>query len=156
VLDSHHHGDHAYGNDVWGKIGATIVSSANTARILRVSGPKDFADAGKGPTGRKDVAESRLRVPDLVFDNKLVLDDGKHHVEFYSLGHAHTAGDAVAYVPAHKLLCTGDACTNGAFNFMGHSDSASWIRVLDRMQQIDVKIVCPGHGLPAGPELLKK
>src|SRR4029079_17640097 len=25
-----------------------------------------------------------------------------------------------------------------------------------RMQQFDVKIVCPGHGLPAGPELFKK
>ncbi len=36
------------------------------------------------------------------------------------------------YLPKHKILCTGDACINGAFNYMGHSDSASWIRVLDR------------------------
>jgi phosphoglycerate dehydrogenase-like enzyme/glyoxylase-like metal-dependent hydrolase (beta-lactamase superfamily II) len=156
VLDSHHHGDHAYGNAVFGKEGATIVASANTARLLRVNGPKEFADAGKGPMGRDDVAKSTLRVPDLIFDDKLVLDDGTQRVEFLFLGHAHTAGDAVAYLPKHKILCTGDACTNGPYNYTGHSDTASWIRVLDRMQQLDVKLVCPGHGPLAGPEVLKK
>jgi cyclase len=155
VIDSHHHGDHAYGNAVWAKAGATIVSSANTARILRVNGPADFEREGKGPNGRKDVAASTLRVPDLFFDEKLVLDDETQRVEFHFLGHAHTAGDSVMYLPKHKILCTGDACVNGAYNFMGHGDSASWIRVLDRMQQFDVKLVCPGHGMMAGPELIK-
>src|SRR5262245_20969774 len=133
VLDSHHHGDHAYGNAVWAKEGATIVSQALCAKWLREKGESEFAEAGRGPKGRKDIAASNLRVPDLTFDDKLVFDDGKHRVEFHFLGHAHTPGDAVAWVPAHKLLCTGDACVNGAFNYMGHSDSANWIRVLDRM-----------------------
>jgi len=155
VLDSHHHGDHAYGNAVWNKAGAQIVASTNTSRLLRVNGPQEFKKEGEGPTGRKDVAASKLKVPDLSFDEKLVIDDGKQRVEFHFLGHAHTAGDAVAFLPKHKILCTGDACVNGAFNFMGHSDSASWIRVLDRMQQFDVKMVCPGHGALAGPELIK-
>jgi phosphoglycerate dehydrogenase-like enzyme len=106
--------------------------------------------------GRKDVAESSLKVPNVIFDDKLVLDDGKQRVEFLFLGHAHTAGDAVAYLPKHKILCTGDACVNGAFNFMGHSDSASWIRALERMQQLDPKIVCPGHGPLAGKEVIEK
>ena len=156
VLDTHHHGDHAYGNAVFAKAGASIVAQANCARLLRINGPKEFAEAGKGPTGRKDVADSKLKVPNVVFDDKLVLDDGKQRVEFLFLGHAHTAGDAFAYLPKHKILCTGDACVNGAFNFMGHSDSASWIRVLERMQQLDVKIVCPGHGPLAGKDLLEK
>jgi phosphoglycerate dehydrogenase-like enzyme len=54
------------------------------------------------------------------------------------------------------MLCTGDACVNGAFNFMGHSDSASWIRVLERAQQLDVKMVLPGHGPIAGKDLLER
>jgi phosphoglycerate dehydrogenase-like enzyme len=93
-------------------------------------------------------------VPNVVFDDKLVLDDGNQRVEFLFMGHAHTAGDGVAYLPKHKLLCTGDACVNGAFNFMGHSDSASWIRALEKMQQLDVAAVCPGHGAMVGKELL--
>jgi cyclase len=134
VLDSHHHGDHAYGNAVFAKQGATVVAQANCARLLRVNGPQEFADAGKGKDGRKDIADSFLKVPDLIFDEKLVFDDGKQRAEMYFFGHAHTAGDAFLYLPKQKILCTGDACTNGAFNYMGHSDVASWIRVLEKAQ----------------------
>jgi phosphoglycerate dehydrogenase-like enzyme/glyoxylase-like metal-dependent hydrolase (beta-lactamase superfamily II) len=156
VLDTHHHGDHSYGNAVFAQAGASIVAQANCFRLLRDTGPKDFREAGRGPTGRKDIAASTLKIPSVVFDDKLVLDDGKQRVEFLFLGHAHTAGDAFAYLPRHKLLCTGDACVNGAFNFMGHSDSASWIRVLERAQQLDVKMVLPGHGPVANRDLLEK
>lgn len=156
VLDTHHHGDHAYGNDVFAKAGATLVAQKNCARLLRETGPKDFLEAGRGPAGRKDIAASKLKVPSLVFDDKLVLDDGKQRVEFLFLGHAHTAGDAVAYLPKHKILCTGDACVNGAYNYMGHSDSASWVRTLERMQQLDVDMVCPGHGPVARKDLLER
>jgi phosphoglycerate dehydrogenase-like enzyme/glyoxylase-like metal-dependent hydrolase (beta-lactamase superfamily II) len=153
VLDTHHHGDHAYGNAVWGKEGAAIVAQANCARLLRVDGPEQFKKEG---LVRKDVKDSSLKVPNLVFDDKLVFDDGKQRVEFLFFGHAHTAGDACAYLPKHKFLCTGDACVNGAFNFMGHSDSASWIRCLEKMQQLDIQSVAPGHGMLAGKELLEK
>jgi glyoxylase-like metal-dependent hydrolase (beta-lactamase superfamily II) len=60
----------------------------------------------------------------------------------------------VAYLPKHKILCTGDACVNGSFNFMGHSNSASWVTCLDGMQKLDVALVCPGHGKPARKDLL--
>jgi cyclase len=156
VLDTHHHGDHAYGNAVWAdKAGASIVAQAKCARLLRVHGPKEFEEAGKGPMGRPDVAASKLKVPSVVFDDRLVLDDGTQRVEFLHFGHSHTAGDAVAYLPKHRILCTGDACVNGAFNYMGHSDSASWIRCLEGMQQLDVKMVCPGHGPVASKNLLE-
>jgi phosphoglycerate dehydrogenase-like enzyme/glyoxylase-like metal-dependent hydrolase (beta-lactamase superfamily II) len=154
VFDTHHHGDHAYGNAVFAQQGASVIAQTNCARLLRVNGPEEFKQAGRGPGGRKDVAASTLKVPDVAFDDKLVLDDGKQRVEFLFFGHAHTAGDGCAYLPRHKILCTGDACVNGAFNFMGHSDSASWIRALERMQQLDIKLVCPGHGPVAGKDLL--
>jgi phosphoglycerate dehydrogenase-like enzyme/glyoxylase-like metal-dependent hydrolase (beta-lactamase superfamily II) len=156
VFDTHHHGDHAYGNAVFAKEGASIIAQANCAKLLRINGPKEFAEAGKPPQGRKDVADSSLKVPNVIFDDKLVLDDGKQRVEFLFMGHAHTAGDGVAYLPKQKILCTGDACVNGAFNFMGHSDSASWIRALEKMQQLDVKLICPGHGPLADKGLLEK
>ncbi|HKB37233.1 MAG TPA: NAD(P)-dependent oxidoreductase [Gemmataceae bacterium] len=156
VFDTHHHGDHAYGNAVFAKLGASVIAQANCARLLRINGPKEFADAGRPPRGRKDIRESTLKVPNVVFDEKLVLDDGKQRIEFRSFGHAHTAGDASAWLPRHGILCTGDACVNGAYNFTGHSDTASWIRALERMQQLDIKLICPGHGPLVGKELLEK
>jgi phosphoglycerate dehydrogenase-like enzyme/glyoxylase-like metal-dependent hydrolase (beta-lactamase superfamily II) len=156
VIDTHHHGDHAYGNAVFAQAGASIVAQANCARLLRLNGPREFAEAGRGPTGRKDIRDSSLKVPNVVLDDKLVLDDGKQRVEFHFFGHAHTAGDTWTYLPRQKILCTGDACVNGAYNYMGQSDSASWIRALERAQQLDVQYILPGHGPMAGKELLQK
>jgi cyclase len=153
VLDTHHHGDHAYGNSVWAKEGAKIIGHANCARLLKTSGPKQWEEAARQ---RRDVAQSELKLVDIPFDDKYEIDDGTQRVEFHFLGHAHTPGDAVAYLPKHRILCTGDACVNGAFNFMGHSDTASWIKVLDKMAQFDVKWICPGHGPVAGKDLLAK
>src|SRR5262245_41883722 len=151
VLDTHHHGDHAYGNAVWAKEGAQVIGSKQTARLLKTNGPKQWEEAAKG---RKDIAESELKQVDMAFEEKHVLDDGTQRIEFMQLGHSHTIGDVVAYLPKHKILCTGDACVNGAFNFMGHSNSASWIRCLEKMEALDVKMVCPGHGAVAGKDLL--
>src|SRR4051812_4494129 len=90
VLDTHHHGDHAWGNAIWVKAGATIVAHKNCAHLLRTTGLADFVAAGKGPNGRKDVAAGVLKMPTLIFDDKLFLDDGKQRVEFHQLGHSHT------------------------------------------------------------------
>lgn len=156
VLDTHHHGDHAYGNAVWAKEGAQIVATKNAARLLKVNGPKQWEDASKGIEGREDLRKSELKQVDISFDDKYVLDDGAQRVEFLHFGHSHTLGDAVAYLPKHKILCTGDACGNGAFNYFGHSNSASWIKCLDGMKKLDIDIICPGHGKPARKELLDK
>jgi glyoxylase-like metal-dependent hydrolase (beta-lactamase superfamily II) len=153
VLDTHHHGDHAYGNSVWAKEGAKIVASKPTARLLMTSGPKQWEDAAKE---RPDVKGSQLKQADIVFDDKYELKDDTQHVIFHNFGHSHTIGDAVAYLPRHKVLCTGDACVNGAFNYMGHSNSASWIKCLEAMEKLEIDYICPGHGKVAHRDLLAK
>jgi glyoxylase-like metal-dependent hydrolase (beta-lactamase superfamily II) len=151
VLDTHHHGDHAYGNAVWAKEGAKIVAHKNAARLLAVNGPKQWEEAAKD---RKDIRESTLKQVDIPFDDVYVLDDGTQRVEFRHFGHSHTIGDAVAYLPKHRILCTGDACVNGAYNYMGQSNSASWVRCLDGMAKLDIDVICPGHGRLARKDLL--
>jgi cyclase len=151
VLDTHHHGDHAYGNCVWAKEGAQIIASKPTARLMKASGPKQWEDAAKD---RKDLKENSLKQPDITFDDRYELKDDTQHVVFLAFGHSHTIGDAVAYLPKHKVLCTGDACVNGAFNYMGHSNSASWMKCLDQMAKLDVDLICPGHGKVARKDLL--
>ncbi|HSQ57346.1 MAG TPA: MBL fold metallo-hydrolase [Gemmata sp.] len=151
VLDTHHHGDHAYGNCIWAKEGAQIIASKNTGRLLKANGPKQWEDASKD---RKDLKENELKQADITFDDVYELKDETQHVVFHAFGHSHTIGDAVAYLPKHKILCTGDACVNGAFNFMGHSNSATWIKCLEAMEKLDVDLICPGHGKPARKDLL--
>ena len=153
VLDTHHHGDHAYGNCIWAKHGAKIIASTNAARLLKTNGPKQWTDAGKD---RADIRNNELKPADIPFDDLYVLDDGTQRIEFRHFGHSHTSGDAVAYLPKHKILCTGDACVNGSFNFMGHANSASWIKCLEGMEKLEIDLICPGHGAVTGKDLLAK
>jgi glyoxylase-like metal-dependent hydrolase (beta-lactamase superfamily II) len=154
VLDTHHHGDHAYGNSIWAKEGAQIIASGPTTRLLKVNGPKQWEQAAGGAKGREDLKKNVLKQPDITFDDKYVIDDGTQRVEIFAIGHAHTSGDAVAYLPKQKILCTGDACVNGAFNFMGHSNSGAWITCLEKLQNLDVDLICPGHGKVSTRDLL--
>lgn len=153
VLDTHHHGDHAYGNTIWAKEGAKIVAHKNAARLLKTSGPKAWEAASKD---RKDIKDNDLKQVDISFDDKYELKDDTQHVIFMHFGHSHTIGDASAYLPKHKILCTGDACVNGAFNYMGHSNSAEWIKCLEAMEKLDIDLICPGHGKPTRKDLIAK
>ncbi len=85
-----------------------------------------------------------------------MVDDGTQRVELIHFGHAHTPGDAVAWLPKQGLLFTGDACVNGPFNYTGDGNTASWIRVLSEMQKLPVKHVCPGHGELGDADVLEK
>jgi hypothetical protein len=39
---------------------------------------------------------------------------------------------------------------------MGHSDSGSWVKALEKMADLKPKMVCPGHGPVAGADLIQK
>src|ERR1700722_4406269 len=73
VLDTHHHGDHAYGNCVWAKEGAKIVAHKSCDRLLQTKGPKAWEDAGKGPMGRQDIRDNELKQVDIPFEDKYVI-----------------------------------------------------------------------------------
>ncbi len=158
AFDTHHHGDHAYGNQTWFEQGATIVAHQGVMDELRKYEPALF---GGGPgrwedeaTKREDVARSKLRAPSLLFPKELAFDDGKRRVELHWFGVAHTHGDGFAWLPKERILFTGDACVNGPYNYMGDGNSAQWIQTLEAARALNPKIICPGHGLMGGIEIL--
>src|SRR5256714_14196663 len=94
VFDTHHHGDHAYGNPVWTEAGATTLAYKGVAEEMKRYEPKRWQDSAKQ---RKDVAElnrNTAEPPKQTFDKDLfVLEDGTRRVEFHFFGWAHTRGD---------------------------------------------------------------
>lgn len=155
VFDTHHHGDHAYGNPVWTQLGATTLAYVGVAEEMRRYEPAGWQAAAKS---RKDVADLHRETaepPKQTFDKSpFVLDDGNRRVEFHFFGWAHTRGDGFVYLPKDKVLCTGDAVVNGAYNFTGHANLTNWPNVVTKARKLDVVHVLPGHGMPGGPELL--
>lgn len=155
VFDTHHHGDHAYGNPVWTKQGATTLAYIGVAEELKRYEPKRWQEAAKE---RQDVAALNLSTaepPRQTFsDRKFVLEDETRRVEFHFFGWAHTRGDGFVFLPKEKIVCTGDAVVNGPFNYLGDGNSANWPNVIDQVNRLNATTVLPGHGLPGGPQTL--
>lgn len=143
AFDTHHHGDHAYGNAVWVREGAVPVAHTGVRDEMKKYEPGRWNDAAKG---RKDVADSQLKEPTLLFPKELYFDDGKRRVELHHFGVAHTHGDGFAWLPSEKILFTGDACVNGAYNFVGDGNLGKWVETLEHAKKLNPKVVCPGHG----------
>ena len=152
VFDTHYHGDHADGNVVFDKLGAISIASENSKQLFETKGIAGFRKSQKSKPD--EYGKLDYKQPSLYFPKKLVLDDGTQRVELIYFGHAHTAGDAVAWLPKHGILFTGDACVNGAFNYTGDSNTSSWIGVLTAMQNLPVKTIAPGHGELSDKSLL--
>ncbi|MBI1903285.1 MAG: MBL fold metallo-hydrolase [Planctomycetia bacterium] len=152
VFDTHYHGDHADGNQQYTKIGATAVASERAKAEFETKGIRGFESSQKSKPD--EYGKLEYATPGLYFHHKLVLDDGTQRVELLYLGHGHTVGDAVAWLPKHGILFTGDACVNGAFNYTGDGNTESWISILTQMEELPVKIVAPGHGELSDKELL--
>jgi cyclase len=154
VFDTHHHGDHAYGNPVWTKLGATTLAYVGVAEEMKRYEPKRWQDTAKQ---RKDVGSLNLQTaepPKQTFkEKKFVLEDETRRVEFHFFGWAHTRGDGFVYMPKEKIVCTGDAVVNGPFNYMGDGNSANWPTVIDQVAKLNATTVLPGHGIPGGPDL---
>ena len=150
AFDTHHHGDHAYGNQTWVENGATPL--AHTGVIEEMKRYETGYYGGKpgrweeSAKERPDVKGSRLKPPSLLFPKDLYFDDGKHRVELVHLGIAHTHGDAMAWLPKERILFSGDVCVNGPHNFVGDGNVEKWIATLSAAQKLGAQLVCPGHG----------
>jgi len=155
VFDTHHHGDHLYGNAVWTKAGAITLAYAGVNEELKRYEPSRWQDTAKQ---RKDVAETGADGPEpprqTFSKSPYTLADSSRRVELLFFGWAHTRGDGLVYLPKEKVLCTGDAVVNGPYNFVGDGNIGNWPNVISQAQKLDVQFVLPGHGPSGGKEML--
>jgi cyclase len=66
----------------------------------------------------------------------------------YFLGPAHSAGDIVVFLPEEKTLFAGDVvlATGAPYMQSPDVDPEGWENILERLAQLDVEKVVPGHG----------
>jgi len=156
VFDTHHHGDHAYGNSVWTEAGAVTLAYKGVAEEMKRNEPAAWESAAKTRQDVRELNRSGPEPPRQSFDKpKFVLKDATRSVEFHFFGWAHTRGDGFVYLPKEQILCTGDAVANGPHNYTGDANIANWPKVIRKAQKLKVKTVLPGHGLPGGPDVLE-
>jgi glyoxylase-like metal-dependent hydrolase (beta-lactamase superfamily II) len=151
VVDTHHHGDHAEANPWWISRGAEIVCQDACRQELEEKGAKQWEEMLVKHPEFKTVP---FKAPVSSFAKTRVFEDAHHRVELITFGWAHTKGDTFAWLPKEKIICTGDACVNGPFNYMGDASTANWISVLDAADKLPFETLCPGHGPLGGRNTL--
>ncbi len=150
VFNTHHHGDHLYGNGVWARQGAVAIAHTGVINELhRVetgfyeNKPGRWENMAKK---RADLREHTLLPPTITFTDKLIIEDKTRRVELQHLGVGHTIGDGIAWLANEKILFAGDSCQHGPYNLLRDADVRSWIATLDKMHSLQPEILVSGHG----------
>ncbi len=156
VFDTHHHGDHAYGNAVWTQAGATTLAYKGVIEEMKRYEPKRWQQAAKERRDVADMHSDSVEPPKQTFDKSpFILKDDTREVRFYFFGWAHTRGDGFVYLPKEKVLCSGDAAVNGPYNYLADGNLANWPKVTAAAAKLGAEHVLPGHGGPGGKEILE-
>ena len=146
VVNTHTHLDHAFGNCVFAKLGATVISHDADRRLLEKVGEatlKNIANFGLKP---EDMIGTEIVYPALTFSERMTIDLGGETVELIRTAPSHTEGSVIVYLPARKLLFSGDILFTDFHPFMADGDVPGWARTLDSLIAMDVERIVPGHG----------
>jgi len=157
VVNTHHNGDHCYGNALVG--GAEVVATERAAEEMLRETPKGLAQVmkaapGLGLTGeyflhcfsRFDFDGVETRHPDTTFKGRLTKRVGSKDVHLIEVGPAHTGGDALVHVPADRTLFTGDILFVEGTPILWVGPVGNWIEACEMIEGMDVETIVPGHG----------
>jgi cyclase len=158
VVNTHSNGDHTFGNRL--AANAEIIASEAAAREMREEGnPQTLALMMKNADamgevgaffkkifGAFDFAGVTMRLPDRTFTGELEIKVGDKQVRLIQVGPAHTAGDVIAYVPANRVVYTGDILFVDGTPIAWAGPVSNWIKACDRIVALDAGVIVPGHG----------
>jgi cyclase len=107
---------------------------------------KEYADAiaGIAPV-QAEFAKLVDRLPNLTFDQSLALDLGNREVQIKHLGRGNTAGDAIVYLPQEQIAAAGDLLVHPV-PYLGGGFPFDMVTTLERLAQLPVRTIVPGHG----------
>jgi glyoxylase-like metal-dependent hydrolase (beta-lactamase superfamily II) len=87
-----------------------------------------------------------LTPPTTTFDGRLDLQVGDKDVQLIEVGPAHTQGDVIVHVPVDRVVFSGDILFIESHPIMWDGPVENWIAACDRILELDVDKVVPGHG----------
>ncbi|MBZ0113524.1 MAG: MBL fold metallo-hydrolase [Thermoanaerobaculia bacterium] len=88
-------------------------------------------------------ATVRFLPPTLTYADRLSLQRVEGPVELIHF-RGHTRGDTVVFLPAQRVLVTGDLLD--ALPYGGHGYPSDWLIALDSLSELDFDHIVPGHG----------
>jgi cyclase len=150
LVNTHHHGDHTYGNSLFGR--ATIIGHENCRAALIATG----LPGNTGIWEPVDWGDVTLAPPALTFADRVRLWSDDQPLEVSYVGQAaHTTGDSLVWLPEQEVLFCGDLLFNGGTPFLLMGSVRGAIDVLTNVvAPIPARTIVPGHGAPCGHQLI--
>jgi len=96
---------------------------------------------------QQELKELKPTPPNRTYKDKLVIQSGSREIDLLFLGHGHTEGDTVVYLPKEKIVATGDLMES-RLAYMGDAIFDEWIDTLEKLKKLDFTVDLPGHGIP--------
>lgn len=167
LVNTHANGDHCYGNQLVG--GARIVASERTAAEMSDLPPAAMAAlVEQAPAmgelgaffldcfGAFDFAGIEPVLPQETFVGELAMTVGERELRLIEVGPAHTRGDTLVYAPGARVLFSGDILFSEAHPIAWAGPVSNWIAACDRILDMDIDVIVPGHGPLAELEAVRE
>jgi cyclase len=144
LINTHFHGDHTGGNELFAKDGVSIVAQVNVKNRLA-------AGTSNGLTGAKTPPAPPAALPSDTYTNFSKIRLEGRVADLKHIANAHTDGDTYVWFKTANVLSTGDTFTNGRYpniDFANSGNIRGMIAATDaylKLVNARTKIV-PGHG----------
>ena len=143
---THYHAVRVLGASAYG---ADQIIMSDAARAMVVErGQEDWdSEFQRFPRlfeGHEDIPG--LTWPTTTFSHAMTVYLGNRRVDIMHLGRAHTAGDAVVWVPDQEVMFTGDIVEHQSACYCGDGHFSDWGETLDNIAAFDAASIAPGRG----------
>lgn len=144
LINTEPHTDHLTGNYFFP---GTVIAQEGVREALKAVTVNQILErvAEIDPKGMSLMAGYQLRPPTITFSKKLTLYLGSHTFELIHLV-GHTAAESGVYIPEERVIFTGDNVFYKVQAFLHESHPMEWLESLERIGQLDVACIIPGHG----------
>jgi cyclase len=142
VINTHHHGDHTFGNCLFP--GAAIIAHEQARAEAIAFGPPRDLPFWDGP----DWGELTLDPPFITYADQIAVHAGDLRAEIRHVGvAAHTTNDSIAWIPDRSVLFCGDLIFNGGTPFLLMGSVTGAVHVLQHViMPLSARTIVPGHG----------
>jgi cyclase len=142
VVNTHHHGDHTFGNCLFP--GAAIVAQERARAEAIAFGPPRELPFWDHP----DWGDLELDPPFITFTDEIALHAGDLRAQVRYVGTpAHTTNDSIVWIPERSVLFCGDLIFNGGTPFLLMGSVAGAVEVLEQvLVPLGAQTIVPGHG----------
>ncbi len=143
VINCEPHPDHIYGS---GYFGGTVVAHEGTRDVILGTTLEAFTQVLKGmaPESPPPGDDFKFVPPGITLTESLTLYLGKHTFRLMAWP-GHSPYQVTVYVPEEKVIFTADNVVTG-MPFFFQALFEEWFKTLDRLPELDVNRVVPGHG----------